>query len=77
MVYLKSFLAGLAALIFAGVLSVVAIAVYLSAVYKPTEDEAIGWDPVSLAHRSPWLTALPVLVFAAGFIWELRRARSR
>ena len=75
--YLKSLLAGLAALIIASMLSVVAMAVYLSAVYKPTEGEAIGWDPISLVHRSPWVIVVAILVFLGGFIWELRRARSR
>lgn len=77
MVYLKSFLVGVAAVIAAIVLSLVAMSVYLGIVYKPTGNEAIGWDPISLVPQSPWVTAITVLIFATGFAWEFRRARSR
>jgi uncharacterized BrkB/YihY/UPF0761 family membrane protein len=77
MVYLKSFLVGVAAVIVVGVLFLVAIFVYLNVAYKPAEGEAIGWDPISLVHQSPWVTVVLVLVFLVGFFWEFRRARPK
>jgi hypothetical protein len=79
MVYFKSFLAGLAALIIATVFSPFIVGIYISVVYKPRASESrgsIGWDPISFA-KGPlgWLVA--GLVFLAGFMWELRRASSK
>jgi hypothetical protein len=79
MVYFKSVLAGLAALIIATVLSPFIVGIYISLVYKPAANESIGsigWDPISFAKQPLcWLVA--ALIFLAGFMWELRRATSK
>jgi hypothetical protein len=75
MVYIKSLLAGLAAVIIAMLLSPFVVVLYIDFAYKPAGNEAIGWDPISLVHRPPlWLVASAVSIFLIGFIWEFRRA---
>jgi hypothetical protein len=74
MVYLKSFAAGIVAVVLAALLVLIAAVVYLNLFFKHAEDQAIGWDPISLVRSSPWLSVLALLVFLAGYFWELRRA---
>ena len=67
MIYIKSLVAGIAAVVIATLL----MGLYLYIAYKPTDNEAIAWDPISLAHRpSAWLIA--AVIFIAGFLWEFR-----
>jgi len=75
MIYVKSLVMGLAAAVAALILSPFAILLYFVARYRPTGDEAIGWDPVSLLQRPPiWLVILISAMFIVGFVWEFRRA---
>lgn len=77
MIYLKSVLAGLLALIVIPIFLIgallVGIVIYDNA--HPTQGEgSIGWDPVSLWHENvPTVRLIPVLIFLGGFIWEYRR----
>ena len=76
MVYFKSLLAGLTALIIATVLSPFIMGIYLYVVYRPAANEAISWDPISFAKRQLiWLVG--ALIFLAEFMWEFRRATSK
>jgi hypothetical protein len=70
MVYFKSLLAGLTALIIATVLSPLIMGIYLYVVYRPAANEAIGWDPISFAKR-PLIWLVAALTFLTGFMWEL------
>ncbi len=72
MVYLKSFIAGTAALVMAAALSPILMGVYFLVVYRNGADEGAAWDPTSFA-RQPLTWAILVLIFVAGFVWELRR----
>ena len=84
MVYFKSALAGLLALLIAAALlptiGMLVLMIY-AWLHPPPEGYAIGWDPIvlfrptSLVHRLP--LAVIVLVFALGFFWEFRRLRHR
>ena len=76
MVYVKSLLAGLAALIIATVLSPFVMGIYLYVVYKPAANEGIGRDPISFA-KQPLYWLIAALIFWAGFIWEFRRSISK
>jgi hypothetical protein len=74
MVYLKSLLAGFAALfvfIFLVMLCILIILAVLS--HRSHGDGAIGWDPIFLMHPGLWWLVLAVAVFGAGFFWEFRR----
>jgi hypothetical protein len=75
MIYLKSAIAGIVAVFAAAILTLFAIVAYLSIAYRSTGNEAIGWDPVSLAKPLTWLVVLGI--YLAGFFWEFRRARSK
>ncbi len=77
MIYLKSVLAGLIALIVVPILLIgiviVGTVIYTS-VHRPQGEGSIGWDPVSFWNQtSPLIWFVPVLIFGAGFIWEYRR----
>jgi hypothetical protein len=72
MVYVKSLIAGLAAITMAVVLAIFGLGIYMYIVSKSTEEGAIGWDPVALNRPLPWIVA--ALIFTAGFVWEFRRA---
>jgi hypothetical protein len=70
MIYVKSVLAGILALVIAVFSTIVAILVYDSrSSESPT---TIGWDPHA-ASRSPGFWAIIALIFAVGFFWEFRR----
>jgi len=77
MIYVKSVLAGLIALIVVpifliGVL-IVGVLIY-TFVHPTTQGEgSVGWDPISLWGMNPILWFIPALTFLTGFIWEYRR----
>lgn len=76
MIYVKSILAGLLALIVVPVcLLVIAVAgTVIYALVHPTPGEgSIGLDPISLTHQNPIAWFLLPLVFFASFIWEYQR----
>jgi hypothetical protein len=69
MIYIKSTLAGIAALIIAGFLSLV----FLVIKFRPTPGGTPGWDPISLMKSQiVWIVML--LVFGLAFYWEFQRA---
>jgi hypothetical protein len=69
MIYLKSVIAGIAALIISAALfPIVGILLY-TLIARPQADSAIGWDPVSAA-KSPTVWLIALIVFSAGFYWE-------
>ena len=75
MIYIKSLVAGITAVVIATLLSPFLMGLYVYIIYKPKENEAIGWDPISFAHRpSAWLIIAVIVIFMAGFVWEFRRA---
>ena len=78
MVYLKSALAGLLALLIAAALlpmiGMLVLMIY-AWIHWPPEGYAIGWDPISLIKPPLFLAAL--VIFALGFFWELRRLTHR
>jgi hypothetical protein len=76
MVYLKSVLAEIAALLVVAIASLFAILTYLSIIYRRAGSVAIGWDPISLAKPGTWLLFV-IAIFLAGFFWEFRRAISK
>jgi len=76
MIYVKSILAGLLALIVVPVclLVIVVLGMVIYALVHSTPGEgSIGWDPISLIRTNPMLWSVPVFIFFVGFIWEYRR----
>jgi hypothetical protein len=71
MVYARSLVAGIAAVLMASVLAILGGGLYMYIGSRSIEDGAIGWDPTSLKRPLIWIVA--VLIFAAGFLWEFRR----
>ena len=84
--YLKSALAGIAALILVIVfvpIALLSVALVYSAIANPPQPRgAVGWDPLSLLHQIPIIGLLPgwtplivpvLLVFTAGVYWQFRR----
>jgi hypothetical protein len=75
LVYLKSVLAGLAALAVSAILVVGVLALALFAVSRRSGSVGIGAVSVGISDGLLWLFGLGgVLIFAAGFWWEFRRA---
>ena len=72
MIYVKSVVAGLIAVILAIVLLPVIMGVYFSIVYRRSGNVTVGWDPISLLKPSFW--CLFAAIFGTGFLWEFRRA---
>ena len=72
MIYLKSLVVGITAVVMAALFSAFFMTLYLYA-YKPKGNEAIGLDPVSFA-KTPVAWLVVVVIFMAGFLWEFRRA---
>ena|SRR5882672_1278955 len=66
MVYLKSVLAGIAAVVIVAVASLFVGVAYLSLVYRRAGSGEIGWDPISLAKPGTWLLFV-IAIFLAGF----------
>jgi hypothetical protein len=80
MIYVKSILAGLLALIAvpACLFGIVVVGMLTYLLVHPTPGEgSIGWDPVSLIRMNPMLCSVPALIFFTGFIWEYRRLAKR
>jgi hypothetical protein len=81
MIYVKSVLAGLLALIVVPicvlVILVVGMVVYYALVHPTPGEGSIGWDPISISisifRVNPMFWSVPVLIFLMGFIWEYRR----
>ena len=74
MIYIKSLLAGFAALFVASVLY---LYIYFTFWIRPTLPKippgtSVGWDISSLNRPLFWL--IPILAFAIAFYWEFRRA---
>jgi len=77
LIYLKSFLCGLAAVFVAAIGT--AVAIIISLAIKSSNlppGESYGWDPVSLFRNSLVAWFILALVFAVGFGWEYRHAMS-
>jgi hypothetical protein len=76
MIYVKSLLAGLLAVLVACTSIVVLVVVWLT-VYSMThpsqQEGSIGWDPISLVRLNPRIWLIVALIFCAGFVWEYRR----
>jgi len=82
MIYLKSVMAGLLAVVAASItLSIVGIIgiILYDVIHPPPEGTSVGWDPISLWIQRPPLpmVAIIVLLFASGFFWEFRRLMHR
>ena len=76
MIYLKSFLAGIAAALLVIVVGVVAVfAIPLLLQSRSTGSGGIG--AVSYGFSAPAFALLVTLAFAGGFYWEFRRASRR
>ncbi len=75
MIYIKSALAGIVAVFAAATLTLFIMGIYVWVVFKPAENEAIGWDPISLSNPLTWLVVIGI--FLAGFFWEFRRIKSK
>ncbi len=76
MIYLKSLLAGLVALIVIPIFLVglLVVGMFVYTLIHPAQGEgSIGWDPVSIYRTSPLVWCIPPLIFLAGFAWEYRR----
>ena len=75
MVYFKSVIAGLIAIIGAVILMVVVVTAFLGFLSRDLPaGETYAWDPISIGRSSliPWVFLL--VVFMLGFAWEYRRA---
>ena len=72
MVFVKSALAGLLALIasFAVLLMLAMLGLFIYSTFHQTEG-SVGWDPIAL--KSPITLVVAVLIFCAGFVWEYRK----
>jgi hypothetical protein len=75
-IYLKSTLAGLLAVLAAAILTVIVVVVYLSIASRSSETGAVGWDPISLAKQLTWLWVV-LGIFLVGFFWEFVRLSSK
>ena len=74
MLYLKSVIAGIVALVIASVVLPTLVILFFSALtVRHRGGTAIGFDPVSIARSSPTVWLIGLIVFAAGFYWEYRR----
>jgi hypothetical protein len=74
MIYIKSAIAGFAAVIAIALVAFaigIFILIFLSFRAR-TQDSGIGWDFVAFA-RSSSVAFIALLTFIAGFIWEYRR----
>jgi hypothetical protein len=70
MIYVKSIIAGLTALLLA--LLSLSIGVL---VHDRTSDFSIGWDPRGLRSIPFWIVV--IAIFALGYLWEYRRLSKR
>jgi hypothetical protein len=78
MIYIKSVIAGLGALMIAALLATLLTSIYVNR--GPAEGGAIGLDPISLGKqfaKQSFAWILASVIFLAGFVWEFRRAASK
>ena len=73
MIYLKSILAGIAAVIVSVILCVAGFALMMFALSRRSGSGGIGAVSVSIGPIVLMLAILAILIFAAGFWWEFRR----
>jgi uncharacterized BrkB/YihY/UPF0761 family membrane protein len=76
MIYVKSTLVGLLAVLVTAILIVVVGGVYLSVAFRSSQTGAVGWDLISLAKQWTWLT-VALAIFLVGFFWEFFRLSSK
>ncbi len=76
MIYLKSLLAGIVAVLIGATLSPIVMGIYFYFVYSRGADETTGWDPTSFV-KQPLIWTITAVIFGAGFVWEFRRAYSK
>jgi hypothetical protein len=74
MIYVKSVLAGILAMLGVSILTAFVMGAYMSIVYH-LGGGSIGWDPVSLTSPFTWFVNLAI--FFGGFFWEFRRCHSK
>jgi hypothetical protein len=70
MIYLKSALVGLLAVLAAAILTVIFVLVYGSIAFRSAErssEGSIGWDPISLAKPLTWLGVLLGIFWSVSF----------
>ena len=75
-IYFKSILAGLLAVLAAAILTVIVVVLCLSIASRSSETGAVGWDPISLARPLTWL-AVVLVIFLVGFFWEFFQVNSK
>jgi hypothetical protein len=73
MVYVKSILAGLAALVVSAVVIPIVASMAPTVRYRRGGYPGIGFDPSLLAHW-PVAWVVGAVIFGAGFYWEFQRA---
>lgn len=75
MVFLKSLLAGVAAVVLVAIALPFVIGLYMW-INRPPDTGAdvgsIGWDPISLMKPATWFVVIGI--FLIGFVWEFFRA---
>jgi hypothetical protein len=72
-VVLTCFAAGIAAVLLACGVALMVLMSAFSLIALFRHQDQIGWDPVSVTGRMPWIISFAV-VFLLGFIWQFRRA---
>lgn len=77
MIYVKSILAGLLAVLGAAILLIIVVVVGISILSRSQSSQAgsVGWDPIALARPFTWLMVV-VGIFLVGFLWEFYRLMS-
>ncbi len=80
MIYIKSLLAGLVAVLAAcisvPIIAVIGVIVY-GMIHRSQEEGSIGWDLISLVKTVPMIWFIAALIFCAGFLWEFHRLTHR
>ncbi len=78
MIYLKSVLCGLAAVILSAIAAGFGIITLLAIKSRNLPPgQSYGWDPVSLLRNSTIAWLVLAVAFVAGFAWEYRHAANR
>jgi len=80
LIYLKSALAGLLAVVAARIVlsMLVILGIVVYGALHSSQEGSVGWDPISLIHHpSLPIVALIIVCFATGFFWEFRRLSHR
>jgi hypothetical protein len=75
MIYLKSAVAGIAAVFALAILTVFAMGIYVWIAFHPAGNGVAQWDPISLTKPLTWFVIIGV--FLIGFFWEFRRVASK